>query len=109
MKVGMPMARMTPARQFQGVKSDRRYARPVMPIRIFSLNQCAGAVAAVTVLDMVVPLLLGSGRGGLLGGVGVAALRERVEPHEQRRPERHDEGRSAERALHLVRVRLVAD
>src|SRR5690349_21552667 len=107
MNVGMPIARMTPAMQFQGVRSERRYARPLMPMRIFSLNQCAGAVAvaAVRVLDMIVPLLLGGGRGGLLGGVGIAALREGVEPHEQRRPERHHEGRSAERALHLVRVR----
>src|SRR5690349_23115257 len=101
MNVGMPIARMTPAMQFQGVNSERRYARALMPMRIFSLNQCAGAVAgaAVTVLDMVVPLLLDRGRGGLPGGVGIAAPRERVEPHEQRRPERHDERRSAERAL----------
>src|SRR5512142_2667926 len=77
-----------------------------MPSRIFSRKKPApwGAMAAACPLAMVVLLLL----DGVAVAVAVpAALRERVDPHQQRGPEGHHERRGAERARDELRDLLV--
>src|SRR5512138_3633092 len=73
-----------------------------MPSRIFSLKNPGWAAMALA-LAMVVLLLLDR----VLAVAVLAPLRERVDPHEQRRPEGHHEGRGAERAGHELRDVLV--
>src|SRR5512138_1180599 len=88
------MARMTNATALRGVQQERTYSPTLFPSRIFSRKNegCAVTATAPCPLAMVVLLLLDL----------VAPLREHVEPHEQRGPQRHDEGRSAEGALDVV-------
>src|SRR5574340_886065 len=98
---------MKAATALAGVMSERRYSLQPMPSRIFSLMKEGCARAPVRTSAMVVLLLAGGGRLRVLALL--AALRERVEPHQQRGPEGHHEGRGAQRAGHEVRVRPLGD
>src|SRR5512137_1473475 len=79
---------MTVAMAFQGVSRERRYSPQPMPSRIFSRKNEEDPFSVATPASAMALLLLLD---------LVAALRERVEAHEQRWPERHDEGWGAQR------------
>src|SRR5512140_112695 len=97
---GIPTPRMIAAMALPGVMHERRYSLQLMPSRIFSRKK-PGWAARAWALAMGLLLLLGR-------VLAVPApLRERVDPHQQRGPEGHDERRGAERAGHERRVLLV--
>src|SRR5512133_2737574 len=96
---------MKAATVLAGVKSERRYSRALMPSRIFSRKN-DGCAARASVLTLAMVLLLSGAAVGVLAVL--APLRERVEPHQQRGPEGHHEGRGAQRAGDQVRVGSLA-
>src|SRR5512137_2375109 len=86
---------MMVATALNGVSRERKYSPQPIPSRILSRkNDDEPFMEAALALAMVLLLLLDL----------VAPLRERVEPHEQRGPERHHEGRGAQRAGHQLGV-----
>src|SRR5574342_32846 len=96
---------MKVATPLKGVSSERRYSPGLFPSRIFSWNQEPWPAAAAA---LVMALLL-SGRVPALPRHPLLAVRESVDPHEQRRPQGHDEGRYAQGAPDQLRVRGVGD
>src|SRR5512133_2112116 len=105
MMSGMPTARITAAIAFVSVQQERTYSFALKPSRIFSRTNDWNVWGAATALALaMVILLLGAGLLGLF-----AAPRERVEPHEQRGPKGHHEGRGAERAGDEARDRGLRD
>src|SRR5512133_1426803 len=90
-----------------GVTRDFRYSRPLIPSRIFWRMKPGAVATAAFALAMVV-LLLGLAVAGVVGGLALP-VGDRVDPHQERRPQGHDERRGAEGAADEVRVGLRPD
>src|SRR5512133_1990889 len=86
-----------------GVTRDFRYSRPLIPSRIFWRMKPGAVATAAFALAMMV-LLLGLAVAGIRGGL-VLPVGDRVDPHQERRPQGHDERRGAQRAGDEIRVR----
>src|SRR5512138_3833262 len=91
MMTGTPVARMMPAMKLNGVNMERRYSRTVIPIRIVSLSQALRAGRAARRTSVVPLLMVRLAFSGGPPGNPLPPLVDRVEPHQDRRPERQNE------------------
>src|SRR5659263_386102 len=104
--VGIPARRIAAATVLNGVRRLFAYSRKDIPRNTFSLIQGPPRNAGFSACsDMAVLLPSVAFRRGDF----VAALREGVHAHQERRPERDDEGHRRERPVRKLRIRLLLD